>query len=71
MTRRSLSGRSHLDRDPPGQRSTLDREPPDRDPLNRDPQTETFMYGNGRAVRILLECILVPQTKYFLLTGLE
>ena len=37
-----------LDRDP------MDRDPPDRDPLDRDP-----MYGNERAVRILLEGIVV------------
>ena len=31
-----------------------DRDPPGRDPLDKDP-----LYGKERAVRILLECILV------------
>ena len=35
----------------------LDRDPPDRDPPDRDPP-----YGNERAVRTLLECILVADT---------
>ena len=55
-----------LDRNPP----PPDRDPQTETPMDRDPQTETPQtqtprtetpppYGNERAVRILLECILV------------
>ena len=43
--------RPHLDRPPPSQ----DRQPPDRDAPGLRPPS----YSNERAVRILLECILV------------
>ena len=59
-TETPLRQRPPLQTLPPGQRPPSDRDPPDRDcPLDRDPRTETPPYGNGRAVRILLECILV------------
>ena len=61
------------ERDPPGQRPTLDRDPhpkqrpppqtetptPDRDPPGQRPPDRDPLDGNRRAVRIILECILV------------
>ena len=50
---------------PCGQRSPWTETPQTENPLNRDPQTETPgqrpppLYGGERAVRILLECILL------------
>ena len=55
---------SPLDRDPPGRRP-LDKEPPGQrvpwteTPWTKTPWTEILLYGKERAVRILLECILV------------
>ena len=48
------------DRDPPD-RDPLDRDPLDRDPLDRDHLDRDSLYGIERAVRILLECILVTK----------
>ena len=53
-----------LDRDPTGQTPHPWTETPRQRPLDREPRTETPLgreppYGNERAVRILLECILV------------
>ena len=57
------------DRDPPDRDHRTEtpwtETPLDKDPLDRDPRTETSSldrdppYGKERAVRILLECILV------------
>ena len=52
------------DRNPSGQRPHLNWDPLDRDPaLDRDP-----LYGKERAVRILLECILVFRNVYIFST---
>ena len=57
------------DRDPPPGQRTPGQRPPDREPPEQRPldppgqrppaKTETHLYGNEWAVRILLECILV------------
>ena len=47
------------DRDPPGQRLLRTEDPLDRDPPDRDPPGTETSPGKQRAVRILLECILV------------
>ena len=60
-----LCQRAPIGQRPPRQRPPWTETPVDRDPLDRDPRQRPLPSdGNGRAVRILLECIRVFNGNY-------